>query len=65
MTSRTFSREFKTEAVRLVTDRGVAVAQAGRDLDVAESVLRRWMRELTATPATVFPGSGPMRADLA
>ena len=65
MTSRTFSREFTIEAVRLVTDRGVAVAQAGRDLDVAESVLRRWMRELTATPATVFPGSGPMRADLA
>ena len=48
MTRRKFSREFKIEAVRLVTDRGVAVAQAARDLDVAESVLRRWMRELTA-----------------
>ena len=42
MTRRKFSREFKIEAVRLVTDRGVAVAQAARDLDVAESVLRRW-----------------------
>ena len=39
MTSRKFSREFKIEAVRLVTDRGVAVAQAARDLDIAESVL--------------------------
>ena len=58
MTRRKFSREFKIEAVRLVTDRGVAVAQAARDLDVAESVLRRWMRELTATPATAFPGNG-------
>ena len=38
MTRRKFSREFKIEAVRLVTDRGVAVAQAARDLDVAESV---------------------------
>jgi len=37
-------------------DRGVAVAQVARDLDVAESVLRRSMRELTATPATAFPG---------
>lgn len=36
MTRRKFSREFKIEAVRLVTDRGVAVAQAARDLDVAE-----------------------------
>ena len=51
MTRRKFSREFKIEAVRLVTDRGVAVAQAARDLDMAESVLRRWMRELTATPS--------------
>lgn len=41
MTRRKFSREFKIEAVRLVTDRGVAVAQAARDLDIAESVLRR------------------------
>ena len=48
MTRRKFSREFKIEAVRLVTDRGVAVAQAARDLDVAESVLRRWMRTLWA-----------------
>jgi transposase len=64
MTRRKFTREFKIEAVRLVTDRGVAVAQAARDLDVAESVLRRWMRELTATPVAAFPGNGQMRADL-
>ncbi|PJN93641.1 hypothetical protein CNY89_19390 [Amaricoccus sp. HAR-UPW-R2A-40] len=65
MTRRKFSRAFKIEIVRLVTDRGVAVAQAARDLDAAESVLRRWMRELTATPTTAFPGNGQMGADLA
>jgi transposase-like protein len=41
---RKFNRAFKIEAVGLVTDRGVAVAQAARDLNVAESVLRRWMK---------------------
>lgn len=65
MTRRKFSRQFKIEAIRLVTDRGVAVAQVARDLDLAESVLRRWMRELTAAPATAFPGNGQMRIDLA
>ena len=45
MTRRKFSREFKIETVRLMSDRGVAVAQAARDLDVAESVLRRWIRD--------------------
>lgn len=49
-TRRQFSREFKVESVKLVTQRGVAVSQAARDLDVSESVLRRWMRELAEIP---------------
>jgi transposase len=65
MTRRKFSREFKIEAVKLVTERGVAVAQACRDLDLAESVLRRWMREAAATPTTAFPGNGQQSAELA
>jgi transposase len=32
MGRRTFTKEFKLEAVRLVTERGVAFAQAARDL---------------------------------
>jgi len=39
--------------------------QAARDLDVAESVLRRWIRELTATSTAAFPGNGQIRADQA
>ena len=65
MTRRKFSCEFKIEAVRLVTDQGVAVAQATGDLVMAESVLRRWMRELTSASVAAFPGNGQMRADLA
>lgn len=65
MTRRKFSREFKIEAVKLVTERGVSVAEACRDLEVAERVLRRWMRERAASPATAFPGNGQMRAELA
>jgi transposase-like protein len=41
MQRRRFSREFKVEAVRLMKDRGVSVAQAARDLDVHENVLRK------------------------
>jgi transposase-like protein len=36
MGRRIFSREFKLEAVKLVRERGVAVAQARRDLDIAK-----------------------------
>lgn len=38
---RKLSREFKIQAVKLVTERGFAVAPACRDLNLAESVLRR------------------------
>jgi len=47
---RKFTKEFKFEAVKLVTERVAAVAQAARDLDLAENVLRPWMREASEAP---------------
>jgi transposase len=64
-TRRQFSREFKVEAVKLVTERGVAVAQAARDLDVHETRLRAWMKELAADPQQAFPGKGVMKPEQA
>jgi transposase len=40
-TRRPFRREFKVEAAKLVTERGVGVSQAARELDLGETVLRR------------------------
>ncbi|WGF90091.1 transposase [Marinivivus vitaminiproducens] len=50
MQRRRLSREFELEAVTLVKDRGVAGAQAARDLDVHENVLRKWVREAKGDP---------------
>lgn len=63
MVRRRFSREFKLEAVRLVRERGVSVAQAARDLDVHENQLRKWVREFTTDPAQAFPGQGQMKPE--
>jgi transposase len=60
---RKFTREFKLEAVRLVKGRGVSVAQAARDLDVHENVLRKWVKEFGAGPAHSFPGHGQMKPE--
>ena len=38
-----FSEEFRTEAVRLVTEGGVPVARACRDLSVGRSTLEKWL----------------------
>jgi transposase len=40
---RTFSKEFKEEAVRLVLDQGVTLSQASRDLGINISSLRNWL----------------------
>jgi transposase len=49
--------------VRLVKERGVSVAQAARDLDVHENVLRKWMRDAAADPQQAFPGQGVMKPE--
>jgi transposase len=65
MERRRFTREFKLEAVRLVTERGVTIAQASRDLDVNGTVLRRWVKEFGSDPQQAFPGHGQQKADQA
>ena len=48
---RIFTDEFKAEAVRLVTVEGHPARQVARDLDIHESLLRRWQRKLAARQA--------------
>lgn len=64
-TRRRFNREFKLEAVKLVTERGVAVSQAARDLGLHENVLRKWVRGLKADPDHAFPGQGQLKPEQA
>lgn len=54
---RTFSREYKQEALRLAEGEGVTIARAARDLGICENSLRRWKAELGASPGA-FPGKG-------
>lgn len=63
MQRRKFSREFKLEAVKLVRERGVSAAQAARDLDVHENVLRKWIKEFGSDPVQAFPGHGQMKPE--
>jgi transposase len=65
MSRRRFSREFKLEAVKLVKERGVSIAQASRALDVHENVLRKWVRDVAADPVHAFPGQGQMKPEQA
>ena len=63
MARRRYGREFKLEAVKLVRDRGVTVAQAARDLDLHENLLRKWVKDFAADPQHAFPGQGQMKPE--
>jgi transposase len=63
MERRKFTREFKLEAVKLVTERGVAAGQAARDLGIHANVLRDWIRAFAADPSQAFPGHGQMKPE--
>ena len=63
MQRRTFSREFKLEAVNLIRERGVSYAQAARDLDVNVNMVRRWVKEFGSDPMQAFPGLGQMKPE--
>jgi transposase len=53
---KSYSREFKIEAVRMTTEGVVSVAQAARDLEINENTLHNWRRQFRQWGAG--PGSG-------
>lgn len=61
---RQYTREFKREAVELVTRQNYTVAQAAKSLDVNRSVLSRWRREYREKAKDAFPGTGRQSGDM-
>ena len=55
---RTFTQEFKQEAVRLVQTSGKSITQVARDLGIADSTLHHWCKLVAEQGEQAFPGSG-------
>jgi transposase len=61
MTARkSYTEEFKREAVRLAKERGNLRA-AARDLGISDNTLQNWKKQLEQTPDSAFPGNGNPR----
>ena len=57
-TRRTYTPEFKAEAVKLVTEQGYSIAEAARSLGINENLIRNWKQALEAQGDQAFPGRG-------
>lgn len=60
---RKHTREFKIEAVRLITEQGLTVARVSKDLGINANMLTRWKKEFQGDEAQAFPGKGNLRPE--
>jgi transposase len=63
---RTYTEEFKREAMQLVTQQGYTIAEAARSLGIPENLLGKWKRRSEGQGASASEGvlNGDERAEL-
>jgi transposase len=62
MSKKTYTREFKREAVRLAQTSGKPIAHIARELGISDASIHQWRKELAADGQEAFPGSGHQTA---
>ena len=53
-----YTAEFKAQAVRLMTEQALSVAEVARQLGVSENCLRQWRKAFRDQGDSAFPGQG-------
>ena len=66
-TRRSFTREFKVQAVRMVSEGGRRISEVSRDLELDPKLIRRWREALQQEKdkeiAEAFPGKGHLQPE--
>ena len=63
ITRKKYSKEFKLDAISLVTDQGYSRAEAARSLGLNANMLCRWVQEDQAGDGQAFRGNGKLTPD--
>lgn len=58
-----YSKDFKIEAVKLVTDKGMKISEAAKDLGVSHPTLASWVKEYQKDSNKAFPGKGKLSTE--
>ena len=58
---RTYTKEFKMEAIQLVESQGGNASAVARNLGIKPNLLNRWIREYKADQEHAFPGLGNLK----
>ena len=55
---KTYTAEFKREAVQLAQTSGKPITQIARELDISDTSIHQWRKEMTEHGSEAFLGSG-------
>ena len=58
MARKTYTREFKLQALQMIADQGLSVAEVARRVGVGENCLRNWRKAARDRGEAAFPGNG-------
>ena len=62
-TRKKYPKEFKLDAISLVTEQNYSQAEAARSLGINANMLGRWIKEQASDDGQVFRGNGKLTAD--
>jgi transposase len=57
-TRKSYTAEFKLQAVKMILEQKLSVAEVARRLGIGENLLHTWKKAFLADGANAFPGSG-------
>ncbi|MEW6095459.1 MAG: IS3 family transposase [bacterium] len=60
---KTYDKEFKLSAVKMITEEGMSVRRVSRDLGVNENSLHKWKKDYLSDRENAFPGKGRMKPE--
>lgn len=62
-TRKKYSKEFKLDAISLVTEQGYSRSEAARSLSINPTILNRWIKENESDDGQAFRGNGKLTSE--
>jgi transposase len=60
---KTYDKEFKLTAVKMILEGGMSVSRVSRDLGINENSLHNWKRAYLRDQQNAFPGKGRLKPE--
>lgn len=61
-TRKSYSKEFKVNAVRMMTEKGMKGSELSRELGIQVNMLYSWKHKYTKEQEEAFPGHGNLKS---